>query len=136
MYVEIPEESEQLKLAVTVLKDSNAFYARLSTKMEKRYRQDSTELQREYVRLAERNQGIDGMFLNLYSDKAKGIITEQRFVKLTEGLEAEQKENDIRMQGLMKYHKRIPKYYNRAHGIMSDEDLNIAIYGHEIAEVA
>lgn len=28
------------------------------------------------------------------------------------------------------------KYYNRAHGIMSDEDLDIAIYGHEIAEVA
>ena len=66
-------------------------YARLSAKMEKRYRQDSTELQREYDRLAERNQNIDDMFLNLYSDKAKGIITEQRFVKLTEGLEAEQK---------------------------------------------
>lgn len=37
---------------------------------------------------------------------------------------------------LDEYHERIPKYYNRAHGIMSDEDLDIAIYGHEIAEVA
>lgn len=90
------------ELAATAIKDADAFYARLSAKMEKRYRQDSTELQREYDRLAERNQNIDDMFLNLYSDKAKGIITEQRFVKLAEGLEAEQKENDGRMQELMK----------------------------------
>ena len=94
--------SDIQELAATAIKDADAFYARLSAKMEKRYRQDSTELQREYDCLAERNQNIDDMFLNLYLDKAKGIITEQRFVKLTEGLEAEQKENDIRMQELMK----------------------------------
>jgi hypothetical protein len=35
-----------------------------------------------------------------------------------------------------KYHKRIPTYYRRAHGIMSDEELDIAIYGYEIVEVA
>ena len=37
---------------------------------------------------------------------------------------------------LDEYHKRIPRYYNRAHGIMSDADLDIAIYGYEIDEVA
>lgn len=37
---------------------------------------------------------------------------------------------------LEEYHKRIPKYYQRAHGIMSDEELDVAIYGCEIEEVA
>ena len=37
---------------------------------------------------------------------------------------------------LDEYHKRIPKYYSRAHGIMSDEELDLAIYGCEIQEVA
>lgn len=37
---------------------------------------------------------------------------------------------------LEEYHKRIPKYYNRAHGIMSDEELDLAIYGCEVQEVA
>jgi hypothetical protein len=37
---------------------------------------------------------------------------------------------------LEEYHKRIPTYYRRAHGIMSDEELDIAIYGYEIVEVA
>lgn len=31
---------------------------------------------------------------------------------------------------LDEYHKRIPKYYSRAHGIMSDEELDMAIYGY------
>lgn len=35
---------------------------------------------------------------------------------------------------LEEYHKRIPKYYKRAHGIMSDEELDIAIYGCKVAE--
>ena len=37
---------------------------------------------------------------------------------------------------LDEYHKRIPKYYSRAHGIMSDEELDMAIYGCYIEEVA
>ena len=37
---------------------------------------------------------------------------------------------------LEEYHKRIPKYYSRAHGIMSDEELDMAIYGCEIKAVA
>ena len=37
---------------------------------------------------------------------------------------------------LEEYHKRIPKYYSRAHGIMTDEELDVAIYGCEIEDVA
>lgn len=37
---------------------------------------------------------------------------------------------------LYEYHKRIPKYYSRAHGIMNDDDLDIAIYGYKIIEAA
>ena len=33
-----------------------------------------------------RNQEIDGMFLSLYTDTAKGVLTEQRFMKLTAAL--------------------------------------------------
>lgn len=35
---------------------------------------------------------------------------------------------------LEEYHNRIPKYYNRAHGIMSDAELDVAVYGYEIQE--
>ncbi len=37
---------------------------------------------------------------------------------------------------LDEYHSRIPKYYSRAHGIMSDEDLDAVIYGRKIIEAA
>ena len=33
------------------------------------------------------------MFLSLYTDKAKGVLTEQRFMKLTAVLEQEQEAN-------------------------------------------
>ena len=39
-------------------------------------------------------------------------------------------------EALEEYHKRIPKYYSRAHGIMSNEELDKAIYGCEIQQVA
>lgn len=35
---------------------------------------------------------------------------------------------------LLEYHQRIPKYYRRKHGIMSDEELDLAIYGCEIQD--
>ena len=40
------------------------------------------------------------MFLNLYTDKAKGILTEQRFMKLTAALEQEQEANQKRLHDL------------------------------------
>ena len=40
------------------------------------------------------------MFLSLYTDKAKGILTEQRFMKLTAALEQEQESNQKRLHDL------------------------------------
>ena len=48
-----------------------------------RDRVDASQTEKERQRLEARNQEIDRMFLSLYTDKAKGILTEQRFVKLT-----------------------------------------------------
>ena len=37
------------------------------------------------------------MFMSLYADKAKGILAEQRFLRMTETLEQEQTYNKARM---------------------------------------
>ena len=58
------------------MKDADAFYQRLSSRMERRYLVDASQTEKERKRLEARNQEIDGMFLNLYTDKAKGILTE------------------------------------------------------------
>lgn len=49
-----------------------------------------------------RNREIDEMFLNLCTDKTKGILSEQRFVKLTVTMEQEQEENQRRLQELLR----------------------------------
>ena len=89
------------ELAAQALKDADAFYQRLSSRMERRYLIDASQTQKERQRLEARNQEIDGMFLSLYTDKAKGILTEQRFMKLTAALEQEQEANQKRLQDLM-----------------------------------
>lgn len=68
--------------------------------MERRYLVDASQTEKERQRLEARNQEIDGMFLSLYTDKAKGILTEQRFVKLTAALEQEQESNQKRLHDL------------------------------------
>ena len=88
------------ELAAMALKDAEAFYRRLSSRMERRYMADASETQKECGRLEARNQEIDSMFLSLYTDKAKGILTEQRFMKLTSALEQEQEANQKRLQDL------------------------------------
>ena len=88
------------ELAALAMKDADSFYKRLSSQMERRYQVDTTELQREVERLQTRNQEIDDMFLSLYTDKAKGILSEQRFVKLTAAIEQEQEANRRRLQDL------------------------------------
>ena len=88
------------ELAAMALKDADAFYRRLSSRMERRYMADASETQKECGRLEARNQEIDSMFLSLYTDKAKGILTEQRFMKLTSALEQEQEANQNRLQDL------------------------------------
>ena len=69
------------------LKDVESFYQRISSRMERRYLADASEMEKERERLEARNREIDDMFLNLYTDKAKGILSEQRFVKLTATME-------------------------------------------------
>ena len=48
--------------------------------------------------LAKRNQEIDELFMGLYADKAKSILSELRFLCMTETLEQEQADNKGRMQ--------------------------------------
>ena len=64
------------ELAVQAMKDADAFYQRLSSRMERRYLVDASQTEKERKRLEARNQEIDGMFLSLYTDKAKGVLTE------------------------------------------------------------
>ena len=65
----------------------------ISRRMERRYLVDASQTEKERKRLEARNREIDGMFLSQYTDKAKGILTEQRFMKLTAALEQEQEAN-------------------------------------------
>lgn len=88
------------ELAAMALKDADTFYQRLSRRMEHRYLADISEVKKELAQLEVRNKEIDDMFFSLYSDKSKGILSEQRFVKLTSTLETEQEQNQCRMQEL------------------------------------
>ena len=88
------------ELAAQAMKDADAFYQRLSSRMERRYLVDASQTEKERKRLEARNQEIDGMFLSLYTDKAKGVLTEQRFMKLTAALEQEQEANQKRLHDL------------------------------------
>jgi len=54
----------------------------------------------EREQLEARNREIDDMFLNLYTDKANGILSEHRFVKLTAAMELEQEENQKQLKEL------------------------------------
>ncbi len=90
--------SDIQEVAAMALKDKEAFYGRLSRRMEKQYLADTDSLKKEYENLAQRNQEIDDTFISLYADKAKGILTEKRFLKLTDAMEKEQESNQKRMQ--------------------------------------
>ncbi len=90
--------SDIQEVAAMALKDKEAFYDRLSRRMEKQYLADTDSLKKEYENLAQRNQEIDDTFISLYADKAKGILTEKRFLKLTDAMEKEQESNQNRMQ--------------------------------------
>ena len=90
------------ELAAMALKDADVFYQRLSNRMESRYMVNVSEMQKERERLEARNREIDDMFLSLYTDKAKGVLSEQRFMKLTTAMEQEQEENQCRLQELMR----------------------------------
>ncbi len=88
------------EMAALALKDADAFYQRLSNRMERQYMADTAQMQKEIEWLEVRNKEIDDMFLSLYTDKAKGILSEQRFMKLTAAIEQEQKTNQDRLHEL------------------------------------
>ena len=94
------------ELAAMALKDVESFYQRISSRMERRYLADASEMEKERERLEARNREIDDMFLNLYTDKAKGILSEQRFVKLTAAMEREQEENQKQLKELTLFLRR------------------------------
>lgn len=56
--------------------------------------------QSEIEKLQNRNSEIDRLFNAVYEDKIKGIVTEERFLRMTQSYEAEQSENKRRMQEL------------------------------------
>ena len=68
--------------------------------MERRYLVDSSQTAKERKWLEARNQEFDGMFLSLHTDKDKGLLTEQRFLKLMAALEQEQESNQKRLLDL------------------------------------
>ena len=90
--------SDIIEHSKTALQNAEAFYVRLIHRLEQRYSIDERSLKKEQNALAKRNQEIDEMFMSLYADKAKGILTEQRFLRMTEKLEQEQTDNKARMQ--------------------------------------
>lgn len=55
------------------------------------------------------------MFLSLYTDKAKGILTKQRFLKLTTALEQEQKANEKRLKDLALMQRRADAQESEVH---------------------
>ena len=88
------------ELAAMALKDADTFYQRLSRRMEHRYLADISDIRKELTLIEARNKEIDDMFFNLYTDKSKGVLSEQRFLKLTATLETEQEQNQRREQEL------------------------------------
>ena len=68
--------------------------------MERRYLVDSSQTAKERKWLEARNQEFDGMFLSLHTDKDKGLLTEQRFLKLMAALKQEQEANQKRLHDL------------------------------------
>lgn len=108
------------ELAGEAMKDADAFYQRLSSRMESRYVADTDGLHRERERLQSRNQEIDDMFLSLYTDKAKGILSEQRFLKLTAALEQEQEGNQRRLRELSDMERRSSEQESDVRALLSE----------------
>lgn len=73
--------------ATMALQDTKTFYGRLTHWLGQQYSTDAGSLKKELDALAKRNQEIDDMFMSLYTDKTKGVLTEQRFRWTTETLE-------------------------------------------------
>lgn len=120
------------ELAALALKDSDSFYHKLSSRMERQYQTDTKALHKESERLEQRNREIDDVILNLYTDKAKGVLTEQRFMKLTAALEAEQESNRSRLKGIQSEIRHADEQENNARTFVQEIRQYAAI--HELDE--
>lgn len=60
------------------------------------------------------------MFLSLYTDKAKGILSEQRFLKLTAALEQEQEGNQRRLRELSDMERRSSEQESDVRAFLSE----------------
>lgn len=89
------------KHARKALQDSDVFYIQLTKKLERKQNVDEVSLKKELNALSERSQEIDRLFMSLYEDKSKGILTEHRFVVMTEQFEQEQTQGKARTQEIM-----------------------------------
>lgn len=87
--------------AQQAVSDPEAFHERIARKLEKSHTADETALKREMEKLSRRNEEIDAMFMNLYADKTKGILSEQRFILMSGQLEEEQAQNRERLQRIL-----------------------------------
>lgn len=79
--------------AQMALSNPNAFFTRLASRMHNENALAGKEVLAEKETLLARNQELDAMYMSLYSDKTKGILTEKRFVMLSENIDSEQAEN-------------------------------------------
>lgn len=93
--------SDIMAHAEQALQDEEGVYKRLTRRLEQQYTLEEGALKKKFDTLAKRNQDIYEMFMSLYADKTKGVLTEQRFLRMTETLEQEQTDNKARMQEIM-----------------------------------
>lgn len=84
--------------AQQAIENPDDYYKKLCNKLERTYDMDDIVLQKEMLVLNNRINEIETMFFNLYQDKAKGIINEQRFMMMTAKFDEEQAEIKNRLQ--------------------------------------
>lgn len=87
--------------AQQALKDADAFYERVAGRLTLSQSADEAALKAEFDALSARNDEIDAMFMSLYSDKTRGVLTEQRFMMMSEKLEEEQAKNKEKAQSIL-----------------------------------
>ena len=78
--------------AKKAIDDPETFYKELMKKVEGKSSKDTSELIKELETLKARNGELDRMFVSTYEDKSRGILSEKRFLMLSESIEKEQSE--------------------------------------------
>lgn len=76
--------------AKKAIDDPESFYKELMKNVEGRSSKDTIEVIKELETLKSRNAELDRMFVSTYEDKSKGILSEKRFLMLSESIEKEQ----------------------------------------------